>query len=313
MICAYLLHLSYNMWGDCPAAERGPHFQSQPFLRWDDSLWTDLRPRLAEAGFNMVVLDLGDGIQYQSHPEIAVQQAWSREQLREQLQAMRAVGLEPIPKLNFSASHDAWLGDYARRVSTPEYYEVCRDLIAEVTELFESPRFFHLGMDEEDLGNQRDYEHVVIRQHELWWHDLNLLVDQVEKLGARAWVWSDRIWEHKDEFCSRMSRNIVQSNWYYGPNLEAFEGMSEHAEKWSRRAVEAYRDLDAAGFEQVPTVSNWYNDKNAAATLEFMRAHLDSDRVLGCMMAPWFPTLETFRDKHEAAIAQMRDALEYST
>jgi hypothetical protein len=87
--------------------------------------------------------------------------------------------------------------------------------------------------------------------------------------------------------------------------------MSEHAEKWSRRAVEAYRDLDAAGYEQVPTVSNWYNDENTAATLKFARAHLNPDRVLGWMAAPWFPTLESYRDKHEAAIEQMRDALKH--
>ena len=62
---------------------------------------------------------------------------------------LRALGIEPLPKLNFSTCHDAWLGPYSRMVSTPAYYDVCRDLIDEVAELFGGPRFFHLGMDEE--------------------------------------------------------------------------------------------------------------------------------------------------------------------
>ena len=32
---------------------------------------------------NMVVIDLGDGVKYESHPEIAVKGAWSTTELRE--------------------------------------------------------------------------------------------------------------------------------------------------------------------------------------------------------------------------------------
>ena len=81
---------------------------------------------MARAGMNMLVIDLGDGIRYESHPEIAVQGAWPPARLREELARLRALGLEPIPKLNFSTAHDAWLHDYSRMVSTPAYYKVSR-------------------------------------------------------------------------------------------------------------------------------------------------------------------------------------------
>jgi hypothetical protein len=58
--------------------------------------------------------------------------------------------------------HDAWLGSYARYVSTEPYYQVCADLIAEVMQLFDSPRLFHLGMDEEAFDSQRSHDYVTI-------------------------------------------------------------------------------------------------------------------------------------------------------
>lgn len=92
------------------------------------------------------------------------------------------MGFEVIPKLNFSTTHDTWLGEYALMVSTSVYYRVCKELIDEVCELFQ-PRFLHLGMDEEVYENQKDYDYVVIRQNDLWWKDFYYLVDCVEQHG----------------------------------------------------------------------------------------------------------------------------------
>jgi hypothetical protein len=192
VIWGNLLHVSMNMWEDWrPANHPHPGRLFDPDLRCDDALWNELTQAMADAGMNLVVLDLGDAIRYESHPEIAVNGAWTTERLRSELTRLRGLGLEPIPKLNYGAAHDAWLKDYARMVSTRKYYEVCADLIAEVCALFDTPRLFHLGMDEENLDVQRDYEHVVIRQHDLWWRDLYFLVEQVERAGSRPWIWSD--------------------------------------------------------------------------------------------------------------------------
>ena len=73
-----LLHLSYNMWNDYVYPDpRDPYLMYQPYLRFDESLWNDLLRQMVQAGMNLVVLDLGDGVRYESHPEIAVQNAWT--------------------------------------------------------------------------------------------------------------------------------------------------------------------------------------------------------------------------------------------
>lgn len=296
---AYLMHLSYNMWSDRESDESGlEHIVARPYLRFDDTLWADLRKRMVEVGVNTVVIDLGDGVRYESHPEIAVEGAWSVARLRRELGELREMGLQPVPKLNFSTCHDAWMGPYARCVSTDLYYQVCRDLIAEVIELFDGPRYFHLGMDEETAQHQRWYAYAVIRQHELWWHDLAFLVDQVASGGARPWVWSDYVWDHHDAFMAHMPRSVLQSNWYYGG---AFGPEVRHCR--------AYDDLEAHGYDQVPTGSTWSTVENMERTVAYCASAIDPSRLHGFMQTVWKPTLEVCRAQHMEALDRLERAI----
>ena len=291
-IWANLLHLSFNMWLDCPSkAHEKKYTVGKPYLRFDMEMWDEALKRMVQAGMNMVVLDLGDGVKYESHPEIAVRRAWSPAKLKAQLERLRKMGLEPIPKLNFSTGHDYWLGPYARCVSTDAYYAVCRDLIEEVIELFDRPRLFHLGMDEETAHHQRNHEYVVIRQGQLWWHDLQFYVDQVEKSGVRAWVWSDYLWRHPRAFFKNMPKSVLQSNWYYGKSF-------------SRKitAVQAYLELEKRGYDQIPTGSNWVYVENFPRTVAFCRRHVSPRRLLGFLQTPWKPTLNACRRRHLEAV-----------
>jgi hypothetical protein len=104
LIWGNLLHLGMNMWCDRDVQQwgnlKGEELKcvtAQPYLRFDDSLWKDLTKRMADVGMNMVVIDLGEGIRYESHPEIAVKGSWTPAKLREELAALRKLGLEPIP------------------------------------------------------------------------------------------------------------------------------------------------------------------------------------------------------------------------
>jgi len=292
MIWGLLLHLGYNMWADRAVPERDlQHLDARPYLRFDEPLWRDLLRAMADGGLNMVVLDLGEGVRYDSHPELAVSGSWTPAKLREELARARELGLEPIPKLNYSTCHDAWLGPYARMVSTDAYYAVCRDLIAEVIELFDRPRLFHLGMDEETAEHQRFYRYVVIRQFDLWWEDLSFYLREVEKGGARPWVWSDYVWHHPDWFYERMPRSVLQSNWYYG---------GEFGPDVAR--CNAYDGLEAHGHDQVPTGSTWTTADNFHKTVAYCREHIAPERLKGFLQTVWRPTLEEYRDRHLEAI-----------
>lgn len=305
MIWGNLIQLSFNMWEDRVAPERPTRYY-RPELRFDEPLWRDLLQQMAAAGMNMVVIDLGDGVRYKSHPEIAVKNAWSPAKLRQEIARARDLGLEPIPKMNFSASHDTWLGEYSRCLSTPRYYQVCRDLIAEAIELFDKPRFFHLGMDEETPRHQRYYGMAIIRQHELWWHDLMLYVKAVEDGGVRPWIWADFIWHHREDFLQKMPRSVLQSNWYYDMKFEA------ETEEAQRSWVDAYRVLEQTGYDQVPTGSNVCDAQNFPRTVEYCRKIIDPSRLFGFLQSTWQPTTEEYRAKHKEAIevvAQARRAM----
>ena len=283
-----LLHLGYNFWDDAKAADH---------VRCDEPVWREVTERMAAHGMNLLLIDLGEAVAYPSHPELAVAGSWSVDKLRDELERLRGMGLEPVPKLNFSTCHDAWLKEYGRMVSTSEYYGVCKDLIRDVCEIFGRPRLFHLGFDEENAWQQRRYPQTVIRQGDLWWHDLLLLAKEVERNGARPWVWSDKCWGDRwSEFERRMPRSVLQSNWYY------YKEFAEPAPHNRMRCVRAYDMLDKAGFDQMPTGSNWDNDVNMSSTVAYCCEHVSSERLKGFLAAPW---KSTTKDKLELLIRGM--------
>jgi hypothetical protein len=294
-----LLHLSYNFWVEysSPSPFRG----YRPYLQMSESLWNDATQKMADEGLNLVILDLGDGVRYESHPEIAVNNAWSTTKLRKELDRLRKMGLEPVPKLNFSAGHDIWLGEYSKMVTTKKYYEVCSHLIEEVSEIFNKPRFFHLGMDEENAEDQRYLDLVVIRQNGLWWHDLNFFVHEVERNGSRSWIWSDYLWHHPEDFFKNMPKSVLQSNWYYGETFEE-----------QLTPVKAYDDLESYGYDQIPTggfyKKNGEGEKNMLETVRFCTEHIADSRLLGFLQTFWAPTTEDNRKGILKAIELLGDA-----
>ena len=318
MIWANLIHLSYNMWEDniplkyrdenyncttCQEAREWAH-GLRPNLTFDDQVWDALLKEMAAVGMNMVVIDLGDGIQYESHPEIAVKNAWKPEKLRSELVKMRKLGIEPIPKLNFATTHDIWLKDYSRMVSTDIYYNVCKDLIEEVSLLFGKPRFFHLGMDEELASYQTRQDYAVVRQNDLWWGDLYFYIGEVEKNGIRPWIWSDYAWHKPDVFFRKMPKSVLQSNWYYGSGFDL-----NKLKDPNKTYVKLYNDLEKYGYDQVPTGSNHSVPENFELTVDYCKKAIDPSKLYGFMTAPWRPTLAPCLERHKEAIGQVAKAM----
>jgi hypothetical protein len=79
MMWGYLIHLSDNMWGDPGSTIKiAPYF---PELSLDEVVWRQVIDFLPSQGINTVVIDVGDGIQYEKRPEISVKGAWSKEKM----------------------------------------------------------------------------------------------------------------------------------------------------------------------------------------------------------------------------------------
>ena len=299
-IKAVLLHLGNNMWAESlPDDFTGtiePRRVPDVKLRCQDALWRRAVDHAAAKGLNMVVVDIGEGLVFPSHPELAIEGSWSVEKMRAELARMRKLGIEPIPKLNFSATHDAWLKEYHRMVSTRPYYKVCKELIRDVCEIFDTPRFFHLGWDEEHVNYQKKCNFAVARQGDLWWHDMLYTVKCTEACGVRAWIWSDHCWWSEPErFFKLCPKSVVQSNWYYDNGMAGFDPNMDS--KGDGAKVRAFAKLEAAGFDQIPCGSNWCSEehmkagKNAdyvmAGVVGLARKVIAPERLLGFMTAPW--------------------------
>ena len=193
-IWSYLAHFGVNSWKDIPLETQDPNMPEKwltrccaQHVRFDEPSWQRLSAALAKAGCNQIIIDLAEIVVYPSHPELAVKGSWSVERLRKEIDRLRGMGFEVIPKMNFSACHDTWLKDYHRMVSTRKYYQVCEDLIKDAAEIFDHPRFFHLGYDEETAGHQAKHLFAVCRQGELWWHDFLWFAKVTEKTGCRPY------------------------------------------------------------------------------------------------------------------------------
>ena len=181
-------------------------------------------------------------------------------------------------------------------VSTEPYYTFCKNIVAEVIDLFDTPRFFHLGMDEETAAHQQYYRYTVVRKNDIWWDDFYHLIGEVEKGGSRAWVWSDYVWHNPELFFKKMPKSVVQSNWYYG---ESFDIPShKNAEKASgHHRAQSYIDLEAHGYDQIPTGS--FHDNNTHSignTVQFCKEQVNDTRLKGFLQTFWKPTIEEYRE-----------------
>lgn len=296
-IWSYFIQLGSNMWREpCSTVEsRGPWIAQAtgryfPEMHTDRAVWRDVVDFLPSCGFNAVIIDVGEGMQYETHPELAIPGAWSKEELRAEVKRIRTMGLEPIPKLNFSSCHDAWLGEYSRMKGTAKYYEVIKELIDEVCEVFAPVRYFHVGMDEEDVPNHKKAM-TIIRCNDLWCHDLYFYMDCVEKNGARPWIWGDFYWAHADIFGKKIPHECLISNWWYERLLTRPDGSY-----LPKNEMDTYVALAELGYDQVPCASTWVCHQNMAQTVKFCLDHnLVDEHLLGFVAVPWQMTDEVSR------------------
>ncbi len=289
--------------------------QKSEQLLFDDRVWEAVVAEATQSGINTIVFDLLDGISYGSHPEIAMKGAWSRQRMRHEIKRLKELGIQAIPKLNFSTIHDNWLCEYGRMVSTPTYYHVCRDLINEVAELFDHPRYIHLGMDEEDAKHASYTDLAVYRQGDLLWHDLQFYFDCVRDVGSIPWIWADPCFDYPEEFRKRIKAgDLVLSPWMYNAinpkhltpisSLQAYivyYAQEPYASmnlkyveddpfivKFMKQALPCVND----GYTVVPCVSTVNRCcYNAVDMLSYFKENADPERVIGFITSPWYPLI----------------------
>ena len=292
---AYLIHFGHNMWykKGLEVPWLGELDDEQPiyrdYLYFDREVWNKVTEFLPGCGINTLLIDMGEAVRLDSHPELAVEGSWSKEEFRKELDRLRALGLTPIPKYNFSAGHNAWLKEYAYMIGTDLHNQVCKDVIEEVIELFDYPEFFHLGLEEEDPVNQGGQPVLMMRAPKKKAADANFLFDVCRAKGVRPWIWLDykgvKEFGGSEAFCANIGKDVLISNFVY-------RMLWDHPEEFERRDdMKLYRQLDEWGYEQIPTVSTYESQLNAKQTMKLFKKYRDSDLVTGFMTASWGATM----------------------
>jgi len=309
-----LLHLGSNMWRDWIPGERYPQsaeeeaklvkegklefkssrlYATRDYFSTDWASWRKQVDCIRQNGLNTVFIDVGEAYAYPSHPELHVRGSLGFDEMQKVLADIRALGLEPVPKLNFSTGHDQWLREYHYMTSSPAYYRVVSDVIRDTCEVFGFPRYFHLGFDEEIFAACGRRQLCVMRQGDIWWKDFLFCVGEVERHGARAMLWSDKICAGREEFFKRMPKTVLQVPWYYGKDFSE-KGLTwkpefEKSQKWDiqNNLAPALVELANAGYDLMPCTSNWSTDQAADAMLGFCKKRIDPARIKGFFTAPW--------------------------
>ncbi len=320
---AFMMYLGENQWNDSVTRPNANGLAFSPRLQIDKKVWREIAEKAVECGFNTVYIPTVDGLKYKSHPEIAVEGAWEVDELKEELAYLRKIGLTPIPELNFSTAHDAWLGVYSRMVSSPTYYKVVRELIHEVIDIFDTPELFMLDMDEENHLVQRHLDFVCYRQHDLYWNDLLFLHECVREKGVRPWMYVDRYAVEPEKFVELVGKDVVVSPWYYVNLYEDTETKlprlndpldPDNYNEFLLAKIDSYTSLPANGYDVIPTCSNCYNEYNIDHTIRYCVENVPYDKLRGIAVAPWCgPTIEKNKYGFFKCFAATKEAIDKYT
>lgn len=286
-IRAALLHLGSNMWRkkgfDGPPVKDVEDFVYRDEMFCQKEVWTRVTNMMPKLEFNTLVIDIGEGVRLDSHPEIATKGAWTKEELREELARLRSIGLDPVPKFNFSPCHSAWMGDWAYRFGTPEFDVFCKDIIEETIELFDTPTFFHVGLEEEDAKVQNNYI-AIQRCKKKKAEDMRFLFDTIMKKGVRPAAWMDL--KNFETMDGDVPREVIFFTWNYSSqrDVETLEETSDYI-----KLIHKYVTL---GYDVIATPSTWSFHLSSKETMKACKKHVPDEHMMGYMTASWMLTRE---------------------
>ena len=305
MMWAMLLHLGSNMWSKQGERERFAQ-DTLPYhetMHCDRQVWREITEYLPSRGINTLLINIGEGVKLDSHPEIAVPGAWTKAELKEELSRLREMGITPLPKFNFSCAHNAWMKDYGFAVNTPEYHAFCRDIIEETIELFDKPAFFHLGLNDENAANQEYFPVTVVRNPKVFIEDANVLFKACLDNGVRPWIWVDTTvidsFGGMDSFFDNVPKSVLLSNLYMGNVSSKYPSVSAEEQRKSiihmppaaiyrnREKTLLLNAIDEHGYEHIPAGSSSLISNNIQQTMTYCKETIrNKDNILGFVSVP---------------------------
>ncbi|MBA4389173.1 MAG: hypothetical protein C0404_14465 [Verrucomicrobia bacterium] len=263
---AFLLHLTHYdpVWLKTKDTEK----------RFDRKTAEALIHTAAESGFNMLIIDIKDAVLYKSLPHLKKRYTVPMRELKELTSLGRKLGLEVVPKLNFSKSpehrHSHWLWAEQCPPDSPASWKDALKAIDEIIGVMK-PGFLHVGMDEDDTRSPDEYKRA-----------LHFLYRQLKKRNLHMMMWADcgHRWRPAERWkvvpaIETLPRDVILMPWSYDHPLE----------DWTRKFMRW-------GFEVIGAAS-CIKPKKARKkhsllknTREWM-ATIEKTRALGIIVTQW--------------------------
>jgi len=151
--------------------------------------------------------------------------------------------------------------------------------INEALAAFGKPRFVHLGLGR--LGE------ALLRR-----------VGEIERAGARAWVWSEAHGTQLERFFAEVPTRVLQSNRYAGQNFDLVGMWKDYETNPEVAQLDAYGLLDIQDYDQIPagTCANFTN------LVAYSRRNIARKHLKGFLLVPSLATTSANRAELLAAV-----------
>jgi len=185
---------------------------------------------LAGLGYDAIIWEVENNIQWETCPECVAPDAFSKEDFKGLLSLCGELGLESIPLLQ-TIGHAEYVlkhAQYEHMKETPERLDqycprhpevlpFLKQWIGEYLDLFGEVNYFHIGADEAWALGVCDRCRAFVDEHslsELYIQHINAVSEPLIARGITPIIWADMVLKH-GEALDKLSRNVMLFDWLY--------------------------------------------------------------------------------------------------
>ncbi len=202
------------------------------------------RDLIARYKYNQVVVELENGLQFKSHPEINKPFAANQEEVRELVKYGKSLFLDMVPMVQ-SLGHGEWMfsnttwqktrtwmnedfceetaSHYAYCPLNKKSYDFIFALFDEAIDVFDHPQYLHIGHDEVEMrGHFPSHEECkAIGAGGLYFMDTIKLYNYLKSKGIKTMMWGDVLaTKNYVKYLNGIPKDLVIVDWRYSPNFE---------------------------------------------------------------------------------------------
>ncbi len=259
--------------------------------------------RLAAMGYDTIVWELEDAVRWDTCPQCATDDAWSKDEFRALLQRCRDLSLTPVPLLQ-TLGHCEYVlkhADYAHLAEVPgriDQYCPRHERLApflhrwieEYLELFGPVSVFHIGADEAWTLGTCDKCKAYAQRHSharLFTEHVEAVAQPLRERGIAPALWADMALRHP-EALEALGDDVILFDWMY--DTRRGDGK---VWDWSQMAMHDERSLPLAtrerfGSSLYPAVDEPGRAPQPYYTADHLTEHGYRQRVIGCPGAAAF-------------------------